>query len=57
MVSLVGPISVYLEPAVPPLGSDFASMLRLRDQVREFILARCGEPNLDGLAKPPQELG
>jgi 1-acyl-sn-glycerol-3-phosphate acyltransferase len=51
------PISVYFEPAVPPLGSDFASMLRLRDQVREFILARCGEPNLDGLAKPPQELG
>ncbi len=50
------PISVYLEPAVPPLGTDFASVLRLRDQVREIILARCGEPDLVGLAKPSQEL-
>ena len=53
------PISVYLEPALPPLGTDFTSMLRLRDQVREIILARCGEPDLVGLAKPSQgpELG
>jgi 1-acyl-sn-glycerol-3-phosphate acyltransferase len=51
------PISVYLEPAVPALGTDFTSMLRLRDQVREIILARCGEPDLVGLAKPSQELG
>jgi 1-acyl-sn-glycerol-3-phosphate acyltransferase len=51
------PISVYLEAAVPPLGTDFASMLQLRDQVRQAILARCGEPDLVGLAKPSQELG
>lgn len=38
---LGGPLSinVYFEPAVPPLGTDFASMLRLRDQVRTVILA------------------
>jgi 1-acyl-sn-glycerol-3-phosphate acyltransferase len=51
------PISVYLDAAVPPLGTDFASMLQLRDQVRQAILARCGEPDLVGLAKPSQELG
>lgn len=51
------PISVYLEPAVPPLGTDFASILRLRDQVRAVILARCGEPDLVGLARPSQNLG
>jgi hypothetical protein len=32
-------------------------MLRLRDQVREIILARCGEPDLVGLSKPSQEAG
>jgi 1-acyl-sn-glycerol-3-phosphate acyltransferase len=51
------PISVHLEPAVPSSGTDFASMLRLRDQVREIILARCGEPDLVGLSKPSQEAG
>jgi 1-acyl-sn-glycerol-3-phosphate acyltransferase len=51
------PISVYIEPAVPPSGTDFASVLRLRDQVRKVILARCGEPDLVGLAKPPQGNG
>ena len=50
------PIGVYLEQAVQPFGTDFASMLRLRDRVREIILARCGEPDLVGLAKPSQEL-
>jgi 1-acyl-sn-glycerol-3-phosphate acyltransferase len=48
----LAPIIVYFEPAVPPFGTDFTSVLRLRDQVRHVILARCGEPDLVGLAKP-----
>jgi 1-acyl-sn-glycerol-3-phosphate acyltransferase len=46
------PISVYLDDPVPPAGTDFASVLQLRDRVRAAILTRCGEPDLGGLAKP-----
>jgi hypothetical protein len=40
-----------LEP-VAPSGADFASILRLRDEVRRAVLARCGEPDLRELVKP-----
>jgi 1-acyl-sn-glycerol-3-phosphate acyltransferase len=46
------PISVEFGEPVLPAGSDFASIVRLRDQVRQFIAARCGEPDLNDLAKP-----
>jgi 1-acyl-sn-glycerol-3-phosphate acyltransferase len=34
-------------------GKDFASILRLRDAARLSMLARCGEPDLNELIKPP----
>jgi 1-acyl-sn-glycerol-3-phosphate acyltransferase len=42
-----------LDPVVP-VGSDFASILRLRDSVRQAVLAHCGEPDLRELVKPAQ---
>jgi 1-acyl-sn-glycerol-3-phosphate acyltransferase len=42
-----------LEPVVPS-GTDFASILRLRDEVRQAVLARCAEPDLRELVKPAQ---
>jgi 1-acyl-sn-glycerol-3-phosphate acyltransferase len=45
-------ISVEIgEPVMPP-GADFTSVLRLRDAVRNVMLARCGEPDLGELIKP-----
>jgi hypothetical protein len=35
-----------------PSGTDFASVLRLRDEARKAILAGCGEPDLGELVKP-----
>jgi 1-acyl-sn-glycerol-3-phosphate acyltransferase len=46
------PLSVRIEDAVMPSGTDFASLLRLRDGVRKVILAHCGEPDLGELVKP-----
>jgi 1-acyl-sn-glycerol-3-phosphate acyltransferase len=43
----------FLDPVVPA-GSDFASILRLRDSVRQAVLAHCGEPDLRELVKPAQ---
>ena len=40
-----------LEPLVP-YGTDFKSILRLRDAVRQAVLSRCGEPDLRELLKP-----
>jgi len=40
-----------LEP-IASTGLDFASVLRMRDQARAAMLARCGEPDLDELTKP-----
>ncbi len=48
------PITIEIVDLVPPSGKDFASVLRLRDQVRQVILARCGEPDLDEMVKPAQ---
>jgi 1-acyl-sn-glycerol-3-phosphate acyltransferase len=39
------------EPILPT-GKDFAAILRLRDAVRQSILARCREPDLNVLIKP-----
>jgi 1-acyl-sn-glycerol-3-phosphate acyltransferase len=46
------PISVYIGEAISPRGTDFASVLWLRDAVRDVVLAHCGEPDLGALAKP-----
>jgi len=42
-----------LDP-ISPSGSDFASIVHLRDRVRQAILSRCGEPDLHELVKPEQ---
>ncbi len=46
------PLSVQLDEPIKPLGTDFASLVRLRDTVRGAILSRCGEPDLAELVKP-----
>lgn len=46
------PLSVRIENAVKPTGTDFASIIKLRDEVRKAILAHCEEPDIDELAKP-----
>ena len=51
------PISVEIAAAVKPTGTDFASVLKLRQAVREVILAGCGEPDLGELVKPPATPG
>ncbi|MCH4561372.1 lysophospholipid acyltransferase family protein, partial [Mesorhizobium jarvisii] len=45
-------ISVEIAEPVAPSGTDFASVLRLRESVRSAMLARCGEPDLEELIKP-----
>jgi 1-acyl-sn-glycerol-3-phosphate acyltransferase len=45
-------LSVQIEEPVAPEGTDFASLVRLRDAVRAVILGRCGEPDLAELVKP-----
>jgi 1-acyl-sn-glycerol-3-phosphate acyltransferase len=47
------PIGVNVYKPIAPSGTDFASVLKLRDQVRNVMLANCGEPDIGGLAKPP----
>ena len=49
------PISVDIDDAIAPVGTDLASVARLRDAVREVILARCGEPDLGELLKAAQQ--
>ena len=48
------PISVSIADPIEPSGTDFASVVRLRDAVRAAVLARCGEPDLGELIKPVQ---
>ena len=50
-----GAASVDIAEPIKPSGSDFASVLALRDKVRASILSRCGEPDLGELVKPPNE--
>ncbi len=45
-------VTVEIGEPVTPAGTDFGSVLRLRDETRERILSRCGEPDLGELAKP-----
>jgi 1-acyl-sn-glycerol-3-phosphate acyltransferase len=46
-------VAVDIADPILPGGTDFASVLKLRDQAREAVLARCGEPDLGELIKPP----
>ena len=45
-------ISIEIGDPVLPTGADFQSIVQLRDQVRQSMLARCGEPDLEELVKP-----
>ncbi len=45
-------ISVEIGKPLMPSGTDFESLIRLRDEVRQNILSRCGEPDLGDLVKP-----
>ena len=47
-------VRVEIGEPVRPSGTDFASLLRLRDDVRKSILSRCDEPDLVELIKPDQ---
>ena len=49
-----GRIDVEILDGFAPYGTDFASILRLRDTVRAAVLAHCGEPDLRELVKPPE---
>jgi 1-acyl-sn-glycerol-3-phosphate acyltransferase len=46
------PIEVEIVEAIKPSGTDFASAVRLRDQVRAAMLECLNEPDLGDLAKP-----
>ncbi len=45
-------VSVEIGKPIRPSGTDFASLLQLRDDVRKSVLLRCGEPDLVELIKP-----
>jgi 1-acyl-sn-glycerol-3-phosphate acyltransferase len=47
-----GRVNVEFLKPIAPYGTDFASVLRLRDDVRKAMLAHCGEPDLQELIKP-----
>jgi 1-acyl-sn-glycerol-3-phosphate acyltransferase len=51
---LWSPLSVTIEEPIMPSGTDFASLLQLRDAARRVMLERCGEPDLGELVKPPR---
>ena len=44
-------VSVEIGEAIMPTGTDFESILKLRDAIRADMLARCGEPDLAELVK------
>jgi 1-acyl-sn-glycerol-3-phosphate acyltransferase len=46
------PVRVQIEEAIRPPGSDFASLIQLRDAVRNIVLTHCGEPDIAELVKP-----
>ncbi len=41
-----GTVSVRVGSPIVPEGADFGAVIRLRDRVREEILAHCGEPDV-----------
>ena len=45
-------IGVSIAEPIQPTGTDFASVVQLRDSARAVILAGCGEPDLGELVKP-----
>jgi 1-acyl-sn-glycerol-3-phosphate acyltransferase len=45
-------INIEIGEPIMPSGTDFRSVLRLRDEVRDIVLSRCGEPDLGDLIKP-----
>jgi 1-acyl-sn-glycerol-3-phosphate acyltransferase len=45
-------VNVEIGEPVMPSGTDFGSVLRLRDEVRKSVLSRCCEPDLGELVKP-----
>ena len=45
-------VTVEIGEPVVPSGTDFGSVLHLRDEVRKRVLSRCGEPDLGELVKP-----
>jgi 1-acyl-sn-glycerol-3-phosphate acyltransferase len=47
------PVSLRIEEAIKPSGTDFASLVRLRDATRQVVLAHCGEPDIGELVRPP----
>ena len=47
-------ISIEIGDPLLPSGADFQSAIQLRDQVRQSMLARCGEPDIEELVKPGQ---
>lgn len=47
------PIAVDIAEPIKPTGTDFTAMLELRDKARAAMLARCGEPDLGTLERPP----
>jgi 1-acyl-sn-glycerol-3-phosphate acyltransferase len=46
-------LSVWIGDPIAPTGTDFASVLKLRDAARKTMLAHCVEPDIDELIKPP----
>ncbi len=47
-----GRIDVEILDPVTPRGTDFDSIVGLRDAARQAVLSRCGEPDLRQLVKP-----
>ncbi|HTO62940.1 MAG TPA: AMP-binding protein [Bradyrhizobium sp.] len=45
-------VGIEIGDPIQPSGTDFQSIIRLRDQVRQWMLTRCGEPDLEELVKP-----
>jgi 1-acyl-sn-glycerol-3-phosphate acyltransferase len=46
-------LNIRIEEPIKPSGTDFTSLVRLRDAVRQVVLAHCGEPDIGDLVKPP----
>jgi len=47
------PLSIEIGAPLRARGTDFASIVELRDAARGAVLQRCGEPDLNELTKPP----
>jgi 1-acyl-sn-glycerol-3-phosphate acyltransferase len=50
-------LDIRIEAPIKPSGTDFASLVRLRDAARKVVLAHCGEPDIGDLVKPPLAAG